>query len=437
MKKLIADNFENYVKDLETLIEVPSVIKDGDVYPNIESMSVVLDKTMEIATKLGFSIYRDSENYYGYAEIGEGELFGVLGHLDVVPAGDLEAWETNPFELVRKDGKLIGRGTQDDKGPMLAAMYGLKALLDSGHKLTKRVRFIFGTDEETAWRGINKYLEKKETPSFGFTPDADFPLIYAEKGILEVKLVGKSSGINFRGGDATNSVPSKVKYTLDNQDEFIKSLEEHGFEYNDKLEVIGKSVHALASDQGINSIVRTFIAMEKMYPNSDAIKFVCNTFREDANATSIVGKVFDEPTGKLMFNLGKFEFNENSEELFINIRIPVLIDKDEIVEKIKASAAKYNLEYIETGWKAPLYLPKDSELIVNLMSAYREVTGDYETPEGTTGGGTYARAISNCVAFGPLLPNGAATEHQPNEYVDEEEMKIAIEIYAKAFEKLA
>ncbi len=229
MKNIIESSFENYVKDLKNLVEVPSVLKEDDVYPNVKSLSVALDKTMEIASNMGFNVYRDKDNYYGYAEIGEGELVGVLGHLDVVPAGDLEAWETNPFELVRKDGKLIGRGTQDDKGPMLAAMYGLKALLDSGYELNKRVRFIFGTDEETAWRGITKYLENEETPAFGFTPDADFPLIYAEKGILEIKLVGKASGITFKGGDATNSVPSKVKYTLDKKEQFIKNLEKFGF----------------------------------------------------------------------------------------------------------------------------------------------------------------------------------------------------------------
>ncbi len=177
--------------------------------------------------------------------------------------------------------------------------------------------------------------------------------------------------------------------------------------------------------------------MRDMYPNSNAVKFVCETFAEDANAKAIVGDVSDEPTGKLMFNLGKFDFNSHEEVLSINIRIPVLIDKEEIVEKIKESASKYDLEYHEVEWKAPLYLPKDSKLITSLMSAYREVTGDYDTPEETTGGGTYARAIENCVAFGPVLPGGAATEHQPNEYITEKDIKVAIEIYAKAFEKLA
>src|SRR5699024_11049830 len=86
----------------------------------------------------------DPEGYYGYAEIGEGEeLFGVLGHVDVVPVGDLNNWDSDPFELTEKDGKLYGRGTTDDKGPLLASMYALKAILDEGYKLNQRVRFSY------------------------------------------------------------------------------------------------------------------------------------------------------------------------------------------------------------------------------------------------------------------------------------------------------
>ncbi|MFV0424983.1 MAG: Sapep family Mn(2+)-dependent dipeptidase [Bacilli bacterium] len=429
--------FEQYINDLKQLIEIPSVLdEDSDMFPFGENVQKALEKMLEISQKIGFSTYIDPDGYYGYADIGEGEMFGVLGHLDVVPTGSLDNWNTDPFKLIRKDGKLYGRGTQDDKGPTLAAMYALKLLIDNGFKLSKKVRFIFGTDEESLWRGIAKYQEKEEMPKSGFSPDSTFPLVYAEKGLLQCILKGKSSGIVFSGGDAFNSVPSKVKYTLDHKDEFKKNLEENGFEFSDDLEVIGKAVHAQVADTGINAITRTFIAMKEICPNSNAINFVCETFGEDANATTIFGDLSDEFSGKLMFNLGKFNFNNESEELSIDIRIPVTIEKEVVVEKLTEIANKYGLEYNEYDWLRSIYVPKDSKLIANLMAAYQEVTGDMESEPKSSGGATYARAMDNCVAFGAVLKNSSKTEHQPNEHVVEEDIKVAMKIYMKAFEKL-
>lgn len=436
MKKEIDGLFNDYVNDLRSLIEIPSVLPADDNYPNVEPIQQSLKKMIEICDRIGFATYIDPDCYYGYAEVGEGEMFGILGHLDVVPAGDLEAWETNPFELVESDGKLIGRGVQDDKGPTLAALYALKMLLDSGFKLSKKVRFIFGTDEETAWRGIAKYQEKEEMPTMGFSPDSSFPLIYAEKGLMQLKLRTKSSGIVFKGGDAFNSVPSKVKYELDTASQFKENLDKLGFEYSEDLEVLGKSVHAQICDQGVNAIVRTFLAMKDIYPDNNAIKFVCETFGEDANGTPIFGEVADEHSGKLMFNLGMFDFNEEYDELCIDMRIPVTHDKEELIAKLIEVAKQYDLEYIEHDWLGPIYVPTDSELIVNLMAAYQEVTGDMESKPKTSGGATYSRAMSNCVAYGPILPTSVKTEHQPNEYVKVSDMKAAMEIYAKALQKL-
>ncbi len=431
-----AEYFENFIKDLDSLITIPSVYEKSDCFPFGENIQKALEKILEISEKLGFKTYIDPEGYYGYAEIGEGEMFGVLGHLDVVPAGDLDMWNTNPFELVRKDGLLYGRGVQDDKGPTLLAMYALKMLLDDGFELTKKVRFIFGTDEESLWRGINVYAKKEEMPKMGFSPDSQFPLIYAEKGLLQLKLKGKSSGINFSGGDAFNSVPGKVKYTLDNQDKFKANLDSLGYEYTDKIEVLGKSVHAQKADEGVNAIVRTFEAMSEFYPNSNAIKFVLDTFKHDANAVNIFGEISDEHSGKLMFNLGMFDFNDEYEELCIDVRIPVTVEKSLIVENLVRVAEKYNLKYEEYDWLRSIYVPTDSELITKLMKAYREITGDMESMPKTSGGATYARAMDNCVAFGAVLCGSEKTEHQVNERVKEEDLKVALSIYMNAFKKL-
>ena len=170
---------------------------------------------LEITRSLGFKTYIDPKGYYGYAEIGQGEeLLAVLCHLDVVPAGDLSDWETPPFEATIKDGWIHGRGVKDDKGPSLAALYAVKALMDAGVTFNKRIRFIYGTDEETLWRCMARYNELEETATLGFAPDSSFPLTYAEKGLLQIKLHGPGSqALAIEAGEAFNVVPAKASYT--------------------------------------------------------------------------------------------------------------------------------------------------------------------------------------------------------------------------------
>lgn len=141
-----------------------------------ESIDLALKKALEISGKLGFKTHRDPDGYYGYAEIGAGEdMIGVLGHVDVVPAGNIQLWEMPPFEAIIKDGKMFGRGTIDDKGSVLAALFATRALLNLGVSFSKRIRFIFETDEESLWRCMQSYCQKEELPTMSFTPDATFP----------------------------------------------------------------------------------------------------------------------------------------------------------------------------------------------------------------------------------------------------------------------
>ena len=200
-------------KALIELVRIPSVCDEGGGgYPFGESIDQALRKALQVAGDLGFKTQYGEGGYYGYAEIGEGkEMLGILGHLDVVPPGKLSDWDRDPFDPIEKDGMLFGRGTQDDKGPLLASLYAVKALMDAGVKFNKRIRFIFGTDEETLWRCINRYKEKEELPGFGFSPDSRFPVTYAEKGLLQLQLEGSNeSGIKLTGGSAFNAVPDMI-----------------------------------------------------------------------------------------------------------------------------------------------------------------------------------------------------------------------------------
>ncbi|MGL6154911.1 MAG: Sapep family Mn(2+)-dependent dipeptidase [Cetobacterium sp.] len=432
-------NFDDFLVSLQRMVKIPSYLQeDNSGFPFGEPIQKALEEMVQICKELGFETYIDPKGYYAYAQVGKGEkLLGVLGHLDVVPPGDLDKWDNPPFEPIIKDGKMYGRGTQDDKGPMLAAIYGLKNLLDDGLELNYRVRFIFGTDEENLWRCIPKYIEKEEIPSMGFSPDSKFPLIYAEKGLLQCKLTAKNeSGLVFKGGDAFNSVPSKM--VAEKTPGLIEALDALGYDYIDKdthVEVIGKSVHAQIAETGINAINRYMEALEKSGIHTKSGKFIVENLVGHKFAEPIFGEVKDEHTGELKFNLGKIEFTPENEILGIDMRIPVTYSTEEIVETLKKKAEEYGFTYERYDYLRSIYTPLDSPLVKTLMAAYSEVTGDYESKPVASGGATYARAIDNCVAFGAILPNGVKTEHQPNECIDIAQMETAMEIYMDAFIK--
>ena len=276
----LAAQHEPLKEALLDLVRIPSVCDEGGGgYPFGKNVDQALRKALQIATDLGFRTQYGEGGYYGYAEFGEGkEMLGILGHLDVVPPGKLTDWKRDPFDPAEKDGMLYGRGTQDDKGPLVASLFAVKALLGAGVKFKKRVRFIFGTDEETLWRCINRYKEKEETPTLGFSPDARFPLIYAEKGLLQLRLEGQNqTDVSLSGGSAFNAVPDMMFYDGVMQEELASKLDELGFAYEwkeDGIEIKGKAAHAMITEEGINAITRLCIALRGIGIESKAINFI-------------------------------------------------------------------------------------------------------------------------------------------------------------------
>jgi predicted dipeptidase len=424
------------------LVRIPSVVEEGaGGHPFGAAIDQALRQTLQIAAGLGLRTRYGDDGYYGFAETGDGaDLVGILGHVDVVPPGNLEDWRTGPFVPVERDGLLYGRGTQDDKGPLLAALFATRALLDSGAQFRKRVRFIVGTDEETLWRCIRRYREREELPAMGFSPDSRFPLIFAEKGLLQLQLEGSNdSGLRLSGGSAFNAVPDAILYPGSRQDALAARLDELGYAYEraDRgIEVRGKAAHAMVPEEGINAIARLCQALRDIGVESRAVNFVAQEIGEDPYATRIFGQCADEPSGKLKFNVGKIGIGE-IEQLSVDTRIPVTVAKEQIVSNLSAAAARYGLAHKEVDWLAPIYLPRNHVVIETLMDVYRRVTGDVTSEPIASGGATYARAIDNCVAFGALFPDELLTEHQPNERVVLANLYRAMEIYAHAIRELA
>ncbi|CVS41262.1 dipeptidase [Streptococcus pneumoniae] len=436
----------NQVKDeflisLKTLISYPSVLNEGENgTPFGQAIQDVLEKTLEICRDIGFTTYLDPKGYYGYAEIDQGaELLAILCHLDVVPSGDEADWQTPPFEATIKDGWVFGRGVQDDKGPSLAALYAVKSLLDQGIQFKKRVRFIFGTDEETLWRCMARYNTIEEQASMGFAPDSSFPLTYAEKGLLQVKLHGPGSDqLELEVGGAFNVVPDKANYQGLLYEQVCNGLKEAGYDYQtteQTVTVLGVPKHAKDASQGINAVIRlaTILAPLQEHP---ALSFLATQAGQDGTGRQIFGDIADEPSGHLSFNVAGLMINHERSEIRIDIRTPVLADKEELVKLLTRCAQNYQLRYEEFDYLAPLYVAKDSKLVSTLMQIYQEKTGD-NSPAISSGGATFARTMPNCVAFGALFPGAKQTEHQANECAVLEDLYRAMDIYAEAVYRLA
>lgn len=428
------------VQALERLISVPSYNQEpAPGAPFGQGIRNALDEMMKICDELGFKTYEDPNGYYGYAEVGQGDkVFGVICHLDTVPAGDLAAWEHDPFKGTVINNAVYGRGSQDDKGPGIAALFAVKALMDRGYQFKQRIRFIYGTDEEILWRGIAQYNKKEAPIDSGISPDAEFPLIYAEKGLQQSYLVGPGTDqLKISLKNAFNAVPDKAVYDGPKLAEVKAALDRHGFAYQDdgdSITVLGKSVHAMLAPQGTNAVLRLAIALDEVF-DFKPLDFIGKLFKEDATGTNVLGDVQDE-SGHLTFNISSLEINEQETRMQIDLRIPVTVDRDKLIDQLSKAVAPYDLKYVHFDYLAPLYVPKDTKLVQTLMAVYKEQTGDQDATPQISGGATFARTMHNCVAFGGMLPTTPDYMHQANEQWPLADMDKAMEIFAQAIKRL-
>lgn len=438
------------IEKIQELVRIPSV---RDVEHKQEgapfgpAISEALDTFLKMAEEIGMRTYRCPEGYYGYCEIGpeDAEMVGILGHLDVVPAGDLAKWtEAGAFSGDIVDGKIIGRGTLDDKGPMLLNLMGIKALVESGHKFNRRVRFILGTAEETTWEGINAYNAKEEAPELGYSPDANFPIINAEKTIVQFDASSKvDADFTVESLGAYNAVADSAVYTGSKAAEISSKLDELGYAHkllaDNKVDVAGVAAHAMQCFVGQNAITRLAEAMYAVGETTPAIEFLATCVKETKHAELICGNVEDEISGKLTLNIGNIRISEGTEVIGLDSRIPVLANEKEVIAQYEQAIKDAGLEYNLVKVQEKLYVDEQDELIQTLMSVYKEVTGDQEAKLLSSGGGTYARSMKKGVAFGMVFTKEGMIDnmHQANECLEIKFIQPALEIYTNALYELS
>lgn len=476
---LVEQNIEKnrceMVKTLREFVSIASVVSaaDGDM-PYGKTVHDAFMFMLNKAEEEGFDIL-NVDNYGGHIEFGgvtlnesgeivetSDETMGIIGHVDVVPEGS--DWDYEPYNGIVENGKLYGRGALDDKGPVIASFYAMKAIKDAGLMPAKKVRLVLGLDEETNWEGMKYYLSRVKPPDFGFTPDSEFPAIYGEMGVLFFDLVrkiekGRETGLELRslkGGAAANMVADYARAVVrdENRDNYkiikekaARFREEKGFKVNCKgmgrsleITVQGLAAHGSRPSAGVNAVSQMMELLGTLdFSNDDVADFInfYNTYiGYELDGKSIGAYLEDKQSGKLIFNVGKVDIDTDYASLTVNIRYPVTKTADEVYEGMRPILNKYNFGLVKKKREEPIYLSDDDPMIVLLMDVYRRHTGDKCDPV-VIGGATYARLFDRCVAFGCRFPETVDVAHQKNEFIDLDELFNATKIYADAIYQLA
>ncbi|GIP27919.1 dipeptidase PepV [Paenibacillus sp. J23TS9] len=454
--------------DLKGLLGIKSIFDPETAAPGQpmgEGIAEALRFMLGLCEAEGFRIC-NHDGLVGYAEYGPEDAehyIAVLSHLDVVPVSG--AWITPPFEPAIRDGKLYARGAIDDKGPAMASFYALKIVKDLGLPLKHRIRLIFGTDEERTHRCMERYKELEPMPACGFTPDAEFPIVCAEKGQINTRIMfpttqqgqeinGDYELVSFHSGVVANMVPEAAEAVVAGQADRLNALEQAYRAYCGEMKLIGrmeqkdqkivlhmagKAAHGMEPHLGINAGL-ALIHFLKDYSWNEGSGHFLNTvdtlLYDDVYGHALGIAMEDDISGPLTVNSGLLQYDPQGESFFhINLRFPICGTYDELLKKISAKIAVHRLEMEPPSLKKPHHVPEDHPMIRALQETYLAETGQ-AAELLSTGGGTYAAHFPMGVAFGPLFPGMESTAHQPNEYIEIELLLRSTAIYARAVSEL-
>jgi succinyl-diaminopimelate desuccinylase len=453
IESAIKSNEEPLIKSVCEILKIRSV--EGDPRPEMpfgEGVARALEYVLDLAGSFGLRT-KNLNNYIGWAEWGEGEeMVGILVHLDVMPEG--EGWTYPPYGGEIHNGRIYGRGACDNKGPAMAALYALKTLKDAGVKFKRRVRVIFGTNEESGMRCIKYYLEHDEAPTMGFSPDAEYPIINGEKGILTFSLKSgfeqynsrkraRAKLVSLKGGHRPNMVPDYAEAVLTGDASYLeekfrsfKGRIRYDMEFSTHGEGViirshGVSAHGSIPHKGKNAVMHLVAFLAELDLDNagqqEFIRFLNDKIGVDTTGRGLGVDFADDISGPLTLNVGIIQMDEKAGEVVINIRYPIKYKGEQVLDRIKENLVK-GVRIEDVSDSSPHYVPENSTIVQTLKAAYEKVRGK-KAYCFSIGGGTYARMLKNVVAFGPRFPGKPELAHEKDEYIEIEDLLKNLRIY--------
>jgi succinyl-diaminopimelate desuccinylase len=424
----IEANWSEFLTLLSEVMQIASV--KGEPAPHApygKGPREVLAYVMEKSAAYGFQT-TVIDDAIGYAHWGptDTDYIGVLGHLDVVPAGS--GWSYPPFALTEKDGNFYGRGILDNKGPIISCLFAMKLLKDLGHQPQLPLRIIFGTDEESGMSDIPHYLAAEQPPRFGFTPDCKYPVVYGERGVVNVQLdfplpaqeqqlLAAFSGDQFR-----DHVPDHLSVTIGSQ----------------SFEALGKRSPSNAPELGDNAITKLAQQAAPQLAATPslqaALQWIAQSFHQQHYGEGVDLVLEDADSGKLILTPVVLQKSASGLALEVAFRYPVSVTEEQVlagVQKALPEGASLTILRSIPGFCRS----KDAPEIQTLSTIYHQVTGNDPTPVTTTGA-TYARKMPNILAFGPSFPGQKGIAHNQDEYMAVADLRMNLEIYLRSFQAL-
>lgn len=448
VSRLIDSYRGKYIETLREWIRIPSVRGEAEEgAPFGREVRRMLDRAMADARDLGFPV-RDFDGYACDITLGEAEeKIAVLGHLDVVPVGD--GWTKPPFEGLVENNRIYGRGSNDDKGPALASLFAMKAIKEAGIPLKKSIRMILGCDEESDWEDMHYYGEHEKIPDVGFSPDASFPLINTEKGMLclELRAPEAESGLKvlkLATGDRINVIPGECRALVKGGRETAVLVDSYadrtGLPYTAEVTAEGVWITAIgitghsAYPEGRRNAVGMMLLLLKELGAEGPVVTLAEAVGMESDGKSLGCACRDEISEGLTCNMGILRLENGEWYATLDMRCPVTADQEKLREAAIVHLPGIRVETMTQ--KPPHHVPADSELVTSLLAAYEEETGLDGKPM-STGGGTYAKVLKQGVAFGAVFPDEEDLAHQADEFEEIDRLILAAKIYANALIRLA
>lgn len=455
MKSWLEQNKESMISDTLQMLKINS-----ESYDRAE-VDKSLKEVLAIAQRMGFKTEIRANGEVGVVFLGEGsETLGILAHVDVVPFGDIDSWTHSPYgEQV--DDKIYGRGIIDNKGMVIASLYAMAAVKAMNMPIYKKVELIIGTREEIVWDDLDLYKEEGHPmPDYGFTPDGEFPIMNREKGNCEILLTFKGEPcpgdfeiLDIKSGEAVNSVPDKAYVKIKGDScivknkvvEFNKAYAEEKLSVEqinaDEIMVVatGKAAHSSLPQHGENAMTILCVFLWGLDINSTAVKGLVKFVKDNFN-NNFYGDLLGLPRHQEELNgeeLGRttvvpsMTYLDEGIHLYLSIRSVYGTTRDEIIDTFNKLGQKYSFTYSMNEYLAPLYVSKDHKFIKILAEVYEKVTKE-KADFILAGGTTYAKALPNSVAFGPVFPGDIDRAHQKDEFVTIDSFMKATEIYTLA-----